>query len=72
MKVEEVSDEEIVERMMLPMVIECARCLEEKIVATSTEVDMGLVLGLGFPPFRLGALKYADRLGMKKVKDDSY
>src|SRR5699024_8509999 len=53
--------EEIVTRMMLPMVIEAARCLEEGIVATPNEVDMGLVLGLGFPPFRGGALKYADQ-----------
>ena len=59
----DVSDAEIVERMMLPMIIEGARCLEEKIVSTAIEVDMGLVLGLGFPPFRAGALKYADSLG---------
>lgn len=62
-----ISDEEIVERMMLPMIFECARCLEENIVSTPQEVDMGLVLGLGFPPFRAGALKYADSLGLQKL-----
>ncbi len=63
----EVTDEDIVERMMLPMIFECARCLEEKIVATPQEVDMGLLLGLGFPPFRAGALKYADSLGLSNL-----
>ncbi|MCM2324090.1 MAG: 3-hydroxyacyl-CoA dehydrogenase NAD-binding domain-containing protein, partial [Oligoflexia bacterium] len=59
-----VTDEQIVERMMLPMLIECARCLEETIVATPMDVDMGLIYGLGFPPFRGGALKYADSIGL--------
>lgn len=63
----EITDEEIVTRMMLPMIFECARCLEEKIVNTPTEVDMGLLLGLGFPPFRAGALAYADELGLKTL-----
>ncbi|MGB0956407.1 MAG: fatty acid oxidation complex subunit alpha FadB [Panacagrimonas sp.] len=61
------SDEEIIERMMLPMIIETARCLEDGIVKTPTEADMGLILGIGFPPFRGGALKYCDTLGMKNV-----
>lgn len=62
-----VSDEEIIERMMLPMIIECSRCLEEKIVESSMEVDLGLIYGLGFPPFRGGALKYADSIGLKNL-----
>lgn len=67
-KTVEITDEEIVERMMLPMIIEGARCLEDKIVATAIEVDMGLLLGLGFPPFRAGALKYADSIGASNIK----
>ena len=60
--------------MMIPMIIEAARCLEEGIVATPNELDMGLVLGVGFPPFRGGALKYADRLGLAHVVEraDAY
>jgi len=60
---ERIGEEAIVERMMLPMICEAARCLEEGIVETPTELDMALVLGLGFPPFRGGLLRYADALG---------
>lgn len=67
----ELADEEIVDRMMLPMIFECARCLEEKIVNTPQEVDMGLLVGLGFPPFRAGALKYANSVGLKNIAEKS-
>jgi 3-hydroxyacyl-CoA dehydrogenase/enoyl-CoA hydratase/3-hydroxybutyryl-CoA epimerase/enoyl-CoA isomerase len=67
----EISDEDIVMRMMLPMIIEASRCLEDRIVETPVEVDMGLLLGLGFPPFRAGALKYADSVGLKKLEEES-
>ena len=63
----DVSDEEIVDRMMFPMLFESARCLEEKIVGTPQEVDMGLLLGLGFPPFRAGVLKWADDEGLASI-----
>ena len=63
----EVSDTEIVERMMLPMIFESSRCLESKIVNSPVEVDLGVIYGLGFPPFRGGVLKYADSLGMKAL-----
>ncbi len=64
---QEISDEEIVERMMLPMIIECSRCLEDDIVDSVQEIDMGLIYGLAFPPFRGGALKYADSIGIKTL-----
>ena len=53
------------------MITESSRCLEDKIVSGPVEVDMGLILGLGFPPFRGGALKYADSLGLKKLEETS-
>lgn len=63
----EVTDEEIVERMMLPMIFESSRCLEDKIVESAMELDLSLIYGLGFPPFRGGAMKYADSLTAKKL-----
>jgi 3-hydroxyacyl-CoA dehydrogenase/enoyl-CoA hydratase/3-hydroxybutyryl-CoA epimerase/enoyl-CoA isomerase len=63
------SDEEVIERLMYPMCIETARCLEEKIVETPNEADMGLILGIGFPPHIGGALKYADIVGLRNFVD---
>ena len=59
----DVSDEGIIDRMMIPMTNEAGRCLEEKIVSTPVEVDLGLIYGLGFPPFRGGLIKELDRMG---------
>lgn len=61
------SDEEIMDRLMIPMIIETARCLEEKIVDTAAEADMGLIMGIGFPPHLGGALKYADYIGLANI-----
>jgi 3-hydroxyacyl-CoA dehydrogenase/enoyl-CoA hydratase/3-hydroxybutyryl-CoA epimerase/enoyl-CoA isomerase len=61
----EVSDTEIAERMMIPLCLEAVRCLEEGIADSAAEVDMGLVLGLGFPRFRGGPLRYIDTLGIE-------
>jgi len=63
----DMTDEDIIDRLMLPMLIETARCLEEGIVETVQEADMGLIMGIGFPPFRGGALKYADTVGLKAI-----
>ncbi len=62
-----ITDQEIIDRMMLPMIIECSRCLEEQIVHSPVEVDIGLIYGLGFPPFRGGALRYADSVGIQEL-----
>lgn len=62
----EISDEEIIERMMIPMCMEAVRCLEEGIVETPAEVDMGLILGLGFPRFRGGAIRYIQTVGLNR------
>ena len=58
------SDEEIIARMMVPLCLETVRTLEEGIVASVAEADMALIMGIGFPLFRGGALKYIDSLGV--------
>jgi 3-hydroxyacyl-CoA dehydrogenase/enoyl-CoA hydratase/3-hydroxybutyryl-CoA epimerase/enoyl-CoA isomerase len=62
-----ITDQDIIDRMMLPLVIECSRCLEDGIVNTPVEVDIALVYGLGFPPFRGGPFRYADAVGLKAL-----
>ncbi|MCH2056438.1 MAG: fatty acid oxidation complex subunit alpha FadB [Thalassotalea sp.] len=58
--------DEIIARLMIPMVNEVVRCLEEGIVDTAAEADMGLIYGLGFPPFRGGPIRYLETVGLEK------
>jgi 3-hydroxyacyl-CoA dehydrogenase len=60
-------DEEILDQLLLPMVNEAARCLEEGVVRRPLDVDLGMVMGTGFPPFRGGLLRYADRRGVARI-----
>ncbi len=60
----EVTDEDIINWMMIPLCMETVRCLEDGIVETAAEADMGLIYGIGFPPFRGGALRYIDSIGV--------
>ncbi len=62
-----VPPEEIVDRCILIMLNEAALCLEEGIVEMPEYVDGGMVFGTGFPPFRGGLLRYADRRGIKET-----
>ncbi len=64
-----ISDEEIIARMMIPMINEVVRCLEEGIIASPAEADMALVYGLGFPPFHGGAFRWLDTLGSANYLD---
>jgi 3-hydroxyacyl-CoA dehydrogenase/enoyl-CoA hydratase/3-hydroxybutyryl-CoA epimerase len=54
-------------RLVLPMINEAARCLESGLVRSPEQVDLGMVLGTGFPPFRGGLLRHADTLGILTV-----
>jgi 3-hydroxyacyl-CoA dehydrogenase/enoyl-CoA hydratase/3-hydroxybutyryl-CoA epimerase/3-hydroxyacyl-CoA dehydrogenase/enoyl-CoA hydratase/3-hydroxybutyryl-CoA epimerase/enoyl-CoA isomerase len=60
-------ESEIVERLFFPMLLEATRVLEEGIVREPGDVDMGLILGIGFPPFRGGILRWCDTLGSHAV-----
>src|SRR6185437_4927110 len=63
----EISKEEITDRLFLPMLTEASRVLTEGIVREPGDVDMGLILGIGFPPFRGGILRWADAVGAKAI-----
>lgn len=54
----------IIARVMVPMVLETVRCLEEGIIASPAEADMALIYGLGFPPFHGGVFRYLDTMGL--------
>jgi 3-hydroxyacyl-CoA dehydrogenase/enoyl-CoA hydratase/3-hydroxybutyryl-CoA epimerase len=56
------------ERMALAMINESALCLEEHIVADADMLDIAMVFGAGFPPFRGGPLRYADSIGLPRVE----
>jgi 3-hydroxyacyl-CoA dehydrogenase / enoyl-CoA hydratase / 3-hydroxybutyryl-CoA epimerase len=56
-----------VERMILAMINEAALILDEKIVATAGELDLAMIMGTGFPPFRGGLLRHADSLGLPYI-----
>ncbi len=62
-----ITDQDIIDRMMLPFIIECSRCLEDGIVNMPVEVDIAMIYGLGFPPFRGGPFRYADAVGLKAL-----
>ena len=49
------------------MLLEATRCLEDEIVRETAHVDMGLILGIGFPPFRGGILRWCDSVGADKI-----
>ena len=54
-------------RMVLLMVNEAARCVEEGIVSGPEDVDFAMIMGAGFAPFRGGPLRHADTLGVANV-----
>ncbi|MEN8147211.1 MAG: 3-hydroxyacyl-CoA dehydrogenase NAD-binding domain-containing protein [Campylobacterota bacterium] len=61
------TDEEILDRTLLVMVNEASRALEEGVVKNAQYLDMAMVMGTGFPPFRGGLLAYADERGIKDI-----
>ena len=63
----EIPAEEMVRRCVLAMVNEAARCLQEGILRSVRDGDVGAVFGIGFPPFRGGPFRYVDTIGAASI-----
>ena len=59
--------EEIESRLVFSMINEAAFCMSEELVASASKLDLAMIFGTGFPPFRGGLLRYADSLGAGRV-----
>ncbi|MDP1581764.1 MAG: 3-hydroxyacyl-CoA dehydrogenase NAD-binding domain-containing protein [Candidatus Didemnitutus sp.] len=66
-KAQQQDDATLVDRMVLVMINEAARCLEEGVVDAPEDVDFGMIFGTGWAPFRGGPLRYADTLGSVEI-----
>ncbi|MBM3385751.1 MAG: 3-hydroxyacyl-CoA dehydrogenase, partial [Betaproteobacteria bacterium] len=66
-KVRQISDEEIVERLIYALANEAAYILAEGIALRASDIDMVYLTGYGFPPYRGGPMFYADTVGLAKV-----
>jgi 3-hydroxyacyl-CoA dehydrogenase/enoyl-CoA hydratase/3-hydroxybutyryl-CoA epimerase len=62
--------DELAERMALLMMNEAARCMEEGVSQSPADIDLAMVLGTGFAPFRGGPLRYTDKVGAANVVAD--
>lgn len=63
----EATDRTIADRLLLPMLLEAVRALDEGIVRDPADIDLAVIHALGFPPFRGGLLAWADTLGASEV-----
>ncbi|MBP6219413.1 MAG: fatty acid oxidation complex subunit alpha FadB [Oligoflexales bacterium] len=70
-KAQQMKDEDIIMRLMTPLINECVLCLQEEIVGSPMELDLALVNGLGFPPFLGGAMKFLDSYGLKRFCEEA-
>ena len=64
-----VSDEEILERCLYPMINEGAKILDEKIAMRASDIDVVWMTGYGWPVYRGGPMHYAEEVGLGKVLD---
>jgi 3-hydroxyacyl-CoA dehydrogenase len=64
-----ISDQEILERCVYPMINEGAKILEEKIAIRPSDIDIVWINGYGWPVYRGGPMFWADSLGLKSVRD---
>ena len=62
-----IGDEEIIGRILIPMINEAANIIDEGIAVRASDVDVTYVHGYGFPRYRGGLMFYADTIGLDKV-----
>jgi 3-hydroxyacyl-CoA dehydrogenase/enoyl-CoA hydratase/carnithine racemase len=62
-----IGGEELGDRLFLPMLVEATRALEDRLVRDVRDVDLALIFGIGFPPFRGGLFFWADQVGAGKI-----
>ena len=63
-----ITEKESIERCLFAMINEASRVLlEDQIVKTAAEIDLAMIMGTGFPPFRGGLLRYADDIGISYI-----
>ena len=60
-------EEQLVQRMIYPMINEAAIALQENVARSAEELDLALIFGTGFPPYLGGLLHYADSKGVKTI-----
>ncbi|OEE76374.1 multifunctional fatty acid oxidation complex subunit alpha [Enterovibrio norvegicus FF-162] len=63
----QLSGHELAMRCVLMMLNEAARCLDEGVVKSARDGDIGAVFGIGFPPFLGGPFRYMDHIGIKRL-----
>jgi 3-hydroxyacyl-CoA dehydrogenase len=64
-----ISSQEILERMVYPMINEGARILDEGIAMRASDIDIAWVFGYGWPVWRGGPMHYADSIGLAAIRD---
>ena len=64
-----ITDEEILQRLLYPMVNEGAKILDEKIAIRASDIDVIWVYGYGWPVYRGGPMFWADQIGLRSVRD---
>ena len=65
----EFDNQEIQDRLVLLFVNEAIRCLDEGVIRSPADGDLGAILGLGFPPFTGGPFHYADSIGARPLAE---
>ncbi|MEX0337150.1 fatty acid oxidation complex subunit alpha FadJ [Vibrio tubiashii] len=61
------AERDIAMRCVLPMLNEAVRCLDEGIIRSPRDGDIGAIFGIGFPPFLGGPFRYMDQIGIEKL-----